>query len=93
MAMSIRILGLGLASVTMLSACATKGFVRDQVGMVRDTLGNRITTEIAAERTERTAADEALRGDIAALRTELQTMRTDSAPRSRRSRTASLRVP
>ena len=73
MAMNIRVLGLGLASVTMLSACATKGFVRDQVGMVRDTLG----AQIATERSERTAADEALRGDIAALRTELQTMRSE----------------
>ncbi len=73
MAMNIRVLGLGLASVTMLSACATKGFVRDQVGMVRDTLG----TQIATERSERQAADEALRGDIAALRTELQTMRSE----------------
>lgn len=73
MAMNIRVLGFGLASVTMLSACATKGFVRDQVGMVRDTLG----AQIATERSERTAADEALRGDIAALRTELQTMRTE----------------
>jgi peptidoglycan-associated lipoprotein len=71
--MNIRVLGLGLASVTMLSACATKGFVRDQVGMVRDTLG----AQIATERSERTAADEALRGDIAALRTELQTMRSE----------------
>lgn len=73
MAMNIRVLGLGLASITMLSGCATKGFVRDQVGMVRDTLG----TQIATERSERQAADEALRGDIAALRTELQTMRSE----------------
>jgi len=77
MAMNIRVLGLGLASVTMLSACATKGFVRDQVGMVRDTLSTQIETGLATERSERTAADEALRGDIAALRTELQTMRSE----------------
>lgn len=73
MAMNIRVLGLGLASVTLLSACATKGFVREQVGMVRDTLG----AQIATERSERQAGDEALRGDIAALRTELQTMRSE----------------
>ena len=77
MAFSIRVIGVGLAGITMLSGCATKGFVREQVGIVRDSLGNEITTQVAAERNERTAADEALRSDIAALRTELQTMRTE----------------
>jgi peptidoglycan-associated lipoprotein len=77
MSFSIRMIGVGLAGVTLLSGCATKGFVREQVGIVRDSLGNEITTQVAAERTERTAADEALRSDIAALRTELETMRTE----------------
>jgi peptidoglycan-associated lipoprotein len=73
MAINIRMIGLGLASVTMLQACATKGFVREQVGMVRDTLG----AQIATERSERVAGDEALRSELAALRTELQSMRTE----------------
>lgn len=77
MTLNIRMIGLGLASVTMLSACATKGYVRDQVGVVRDTL----TTQIAGERSERMAADEALRSDIAALRGELQELRTDFGAR------------
>lgn len=77
MAMSIRVIGLGLASVTLLQACATKGFVREQVGVVRDTLSAQITSEVAAERTAREQGDEQLRSDIAALRTELQAMRTE----------------
>ena len=63
MALNIRTIGLGLASVTMLSACATKGFVREQTAMVRDTLG----AQIATERSERVAGDEALRSELAAL--------------------------
>lgn len=77
MAMSIRVIGLGLASVTLLQACATKGFVREQVGVVRDTLSAQIASEVAAERTAREQGDEQLRSDIAALRTELQAMRTE----------------
>ena len=73
MAIKIRMIGLGLASMTMLQACATKGFVRDQVGVVRDSLG----TQISQERSERMSSDEAIRSDVAALRTELQSMRTE----------------
>ncbi|HEU4630171.1 MAG TPA: OmpA family protein [Gemmatimonadaceae bacterium] len=77
MALSIRVIGMGLASVTLLQACATKGFVREQVGVVRDTLSAQIASEVGAERTAREQADEQLRSDIAALRTELQAMRTE----------------
>ena len=77
MALSIRVIGMGLASVTLLQACATKGFVRQEVGVVRDTLSAQIATEIASERSAREQGDEQLRSDIAALRTELQGMRTE----------------
>jgi peptidoglycan-associated lipoprotein len=77
MALSIRVIGMGLASVTLLQACATKGFVRQEVGVVRDTLSAQIASEIATERTAREQGDEQLRSDIAALRTELQAMRTE----------------
>lgn len=73
MALGIRVIGLGLASITMLQACATKGFVRDQVGVVRDTLSG----QIASERADRQQADEQIRSDIAALRTDLQSMRDE----------------
>ncbi len=73
----VRMIVLGLVSVTMLQACATKGFVRDQVGVVRDSLGMEISTQVATERQAREAADEAIRTDVAALRTELQSMRTE----------------
>ena len=73
MTIKVRMIALGLASMTMLQACATKGFVRNEVGVVRDSLG----TEISTERQAREAADEAIRTDVAALRTELQSMRTE----------------
>lgn len=77
MTIKVRMIGLGLASITMLQACATKGFVRDEVGVVRDSLGTQISSQVASERQERMAADEAIRGEIAALRTELEAMRTE----------------
>jgi len=80
MTIKVRMIGLGLASITMLQACATKGFVRDEVGVVRDSLGTQISSvssQVASERQERMAADEAIRGEIAALRTELESMRTE----------------
>ncbi|HEX5830065.1 MAG TPA: OmpA family protein [Gemmatimonadaceae bacterium] len=67
--MNLRMVGVGLMSVTVLSACATKGFVRSSVEEQRQAL--------AQERSERIAGDEALRGEISGLRTELQTMRTE----------------
>ncbi|HEY0972008.1 MAG TPA: OmpA family protein [Gemmatimonadales bacterium] len=69
MALNIRMIGLGLASVTMLSACATKGYVNERF--------DESAANLATERSERMAADDAIRGDIAALRTELQAMRTE----------------
>jgi peptidoglycan-associated lipoprotein len=66
-------LALALVSVSLLPACATKGFVRRQVDEQRQAL--------AAERQERVAADDAMRSEfsaqITALRGELQTMRTE----------------
>ncbi len=77
MTSKVRMIALGLVSVTMLQACATKGFVRDQVGVVRDSLGTEISTQVATERQARESADDAIRTDVAALRTELQSMRTE----------------
>jgi outer membrane protein OmpA-like peptidoglycan-associated protein len=73
MALNIRTIGLGLASVTLLQACATKGYVNRTVDAAAATQ----TAALATERSERMASDDALRGDIAALRTELQAMRTE----------------
>lgn len=69
MAMNSRILVLGLASLTLLPACATKGALRRGL--------DEQSQALAAERQERVAADDALRSDISALRTELQSMRTE----------------
>lgn len=69
MAMNSRILLVGLASLTLLPACATKGALRR--GLEEQ------SQALAAERQERVASDDAIRADISALRTELQTMRTE----------------
>lgn len=69
MAMNIRLIGLGLASLTLLQACATKGALRR--GMEEQ------SAALSTERQERISGDDVLRTDIAAVRTELQTMRTE----------------
>ncbi len=69
MSFDLRSVSIGLVSVTLFSGCATKGFVREQVSEVR--------TELSSERSERIAGDEALRTDIAAMRTELQGLRDE----------------
>jgi peptidoglycan-associated lipoprotein len=68
----IRTLGLAVAAMASLSACVTKGTFRREM--------NDRENETRAERAERIAGDSTLRADftaqIAALRTDLDTMRT-----------------
>jgi outer membrane protein OmpA-like peptidoglycan-associated protein len=56
-----------------LTGCATKGHVRTAVEEERAAR----TAAIEAERSERVAADESLAADLATLRNDLQTMRTE----------------
>lgn len=63
---SLRVLVLGLAGATTVSACATKGYVN-----------RRVDTVVATERTAREAVDSAQARDIAALRTDLTALRND----------------
>jgi outer membrane protein OmpA-like peptidoglycan-associated protein len=69
---TIRTLGIAFATMATLSACVTKGTFRREM--------NDRENELRAERTERIAGDSTLRADfsaqIAQLRTELDTMRT-----------------
>jgi peptidoglycan-associated lipoprotein len=58
---------LALALSSSLAACATKGYVREQVGALR----TQTETDIAAERTARMAGDSALQGDVAALHADV----------------------
>jgi outer membrane protein OmpA-like peptidoglycan-associated protein len=58
-----------LLAPAVLGACVTNGKFKREMTAVRG--------EIATERTARMSADSALQGDIAALRNDLQTMRTD----------------
>ena len=71
---------LALAFATSLSACATKGYVREQVGGLR----TQTETDLAAERTARMAGDSSLRtdvtalhADVAAIHSSLDSLRTE----------------
>ncbi|HEX6307689.1 MAG TPA: OmpA family protein [Longimicrobiales bacterium] len=60
-------------SAVVLTGCATKGALRNAVAEERAAW----TAAVDAERSERVAADERLAADIATLRNDLQTMRTE----------------
>src|SRR4051812_35519628 len=59
----------GFVSVSSLSACATKGYVKKGLAVQ--------TAALDSERTARIQADEATKADIASLRTDLQNLRTE----------------
>ena len=65
----MRTLTLCVAGMFTLTACATKGYVNKRVDAQ--------ATALEAERTARVQADEAQRVEIASLRTDLQTLRTE----------------
>lgn len=69
----LRLFGMAALAVTSLSACATKGFVRQGLEDQRAAL----STEIASERSSRIAGDDALRTDLNALRADLTTLRDE----------------
>jgi peptidoglycan-associated lipoprotein len=77
--MSIKLtrLAMGVMVLPLLAACATKGYVRDQVSVARTELTDTINTKVEAERQERVAADEAIRADVQALRGALDSLRTE----------------
>jgi outer membrane protein OmpA-like peptidoglycan-associated protein len=60
-------------ALPMLAGCATKGFVRETVATER----TRTDSLFAMERSERTSADDAIRGDVNQLRTDLTALRAD----------------
>ena len=69
----MRTLTLCAAGMFTLTACATKGYVNKRV----DAQTVAQTAALDAERTARTQADEATKAEIATLRTDLQTLRTE----------------
>ena len=68
---------MGALALPLLAACATKGYVRDQVGVARTEILDTTSTMIAQERQERMAADEQLRTDVQALRGALDSLRSE----------------
>jgi peptidoglycan-associated lipoprotein len=77
--MSVKLtrLAIGVMALPLLAACATKGYVRDQVSVARAELTDTINTKIEAERQERMSADEAIRADVASLRSALDSLRSE----------------
>ena len=69
----MRTLTLCAAGMFSLSACATKGYVNKRV----DAQAVAQTAALDSERTARLQADEATKAEIASLRTDLQTLRTE----------------
>src|SRR5688500_17533700 len=65
--------GLLLAAAPMVTACATKGFVREQVATERQAR----ELAINEERTARIAGDSVLRQDLESMRRDLATLRTE----------------
>jgi outer membrane protein OmpA-like peptidoglycan-associated protein len=73
MGMNIRNLSAALLGVSVMAGCVTKGTFRREMDARK--------TELNAEVAARTAADSALAGDIAALRNDMQTLRTEFGAR------------
>jgi outer membrane protein OmpA-like peptidoglycan-associated protein len=73
MGMNIRNLSAALLGVSVMAGCVTKGAFRREM----DARKSELNAEVAA----RTAADSALAGDIAALRNDMQTLRTEFGAR------------
>ena len=69
----MRTLTLCAASMFTLSACATKGYVNKRV----DAQAVMQTAALDSERTARVQGDEANKAEIASLRNDLQTLRTE----------------
>lgn len=70
---TLTLCAVGVVSVSSLSACATKGFVRKSVSAES---AARIAA-VDSERTARVAGDEANKAEIASLRNDLQGLRTE----------------
>jgi len=70
---TLTLCAVGVVSVSSLSACATKGFVRNSVAAES---AARIAA-VDSERTARVQGDEANKAEIAALRNDLQGLRTE----------------
>lgn len=66
---NLRMIGIGVASVVLLSGCATKGQLNRGLEEQRQAL--------ATERSERQAADQSMQSDIATLRSDVQSLRTE----------------
>jgi len=69
----VRVLAVGILGAAVLSGCATKGYVNRQVGSAE----SRQTTALNDERLARLNSDSSMMRDLAALRTDLQGLRTE----------------
>jgi outer membrane protein OmpA-like peptidoglycan-associated protein len=73
----VNVAAIATLAVVVLSGCATRGQLRTAMAEQRAEFEN----AVAAERSERIAADERLAADLATLRSDLQSLRTDFGAR------------
>lgn len=65
----------------MAGGCATKGFVRNELANQRREINTALDTTIQNERVARMMGDSAIRTEVAALRMDLQSLRTEFGAR------------
>jgi outer membrane protein OmpA-like peptidoglycan-associated protein len=74
---TVKAIALGVLVMPVMTACATKGFVRESIATERTSIDAAVAQNIATERSAREAADAQLNGSVDQLRTAQTQMRTD----------------
>lgn len=77
MTVQVRTLAAVALVAPLVAGCATKGFVRKSMADQRAQLGMQVDSSVAAERSARMAADSAIVADVANLRQDLDSLRTE----------------
>jgi peptidoglycan-associated lipoprotein len=77
MTVQVRTLAAVALVAPLMAGCATKGFVRKSLADQRAQLGMQIDSSVAAERSARMAADSTIVADVASLRQDLDSLRTE----------------
>jgi peptidoglycan-associated lipoprotein len=73
MSKKLTTIAFGALMVPFMAACATKGFVRNEVATAK----TQLDSSIAMERSERMMGDSAIRADMANLRRDLDSLRSE----------------
>jgi peptidoglycan-associated lipoprotein len=76
---NVRAMVIGALAVPLMTACATKGFVRESIATERASIDASVEQGLSTERQAREAGDQQLTGSVEQLRTSTNQMRTDIA--------------